>query len=148
MKPKAAAATTLAATLLLLASPAYSQQNRRPETADRHAPAQSTRGELAEVDVLRGWIDLIERYTELAKDPVAAGVAAVINANDLLKQKGADVAIEYFTKLLSEVKNESVQRAIRLQLVELYGKSGQTDDALEQLRLLMILAPKEPTKQP
>ena len=135
---------------LLLATTAFAQQNRQPAQADPfanpppfNAGRTANNNELAEIHLLKGWIDVVDSYTRLAKDPIAAGVAAVVSANDLLKQKGPDAAIEYFSKLLSEVKNESVQRAIRLQLVELYGKAGQPDQALEQLRVLMIQAPSE-----
>ena len=134
---------------LLLATTAFAQQNRQPAQADPFAnpppfnAGRNPNNDLAEIHLLKGWIDVVDSYTRLAKDPIAAGVAAVVSANDLLKQKGPDAAIEYFSKLLSEVKNESVQRAIRLQLVELYGKAGQPDQALEQLRVLMIQAPGE-----
>ena len=133
---------------LLLTSTALAQQNNRPAEVDPlgnpppfNAGRTAAHPELAEIHVLKGWIDLVESYTKLAKDPVAAGVAAVDSASDMLKHKGNDQAIEYFSKLLSEVKNDSVQRAIRLQLVELYGKAGQPDQALEQLRVLIIQAP-------
>ena len=150
---------TIAVTLfLLLATPALAQQPAARNNADPFAPAppfngpgaaagQAMQDAMVQVHVLKGWIDLVDSYTRLAKDPTAAGVAAVVTANDILKHKGTEVAIEYFTKLMSEVKNESVQRAIRLQLVELYGKAGQPDQALEQLRMLMILAPKESAKE-
>ena len=96
---------------------------------------------MLQIDQMRGWLDIVDRYARMSRDPVAAGVAAVIAADDLFRNKPPEQAIEYFGKLLSEVKNEAVQRAIRLQLVELYGKSNQPDKALEQLRLLMIAAP-------
>ena len=152
--------TTITATLLLLLTSAALAQQRNParNDADPFAPAppfnapgaaagQAMQDAMVQVHILKGWIDLVDSYTRLAKDPTAAGVAAVVTANDMLKHKGTEVAIEYFTKLMSEVKNESVQRAIRLQLVELYGKAGQPDQALEQLRMLMILAPKESAKE-
>jgi hypothetical protein len=90
---------------------------------------------------MRGWLDLIDRYAKLSRDPVASAVAAVVSADDLFKGRPPEQAIEYFTKLLSEVKNETVQRAIRLQLIELYGKNNDQQKALEQLRLLMIEPP-------
>jgi hypothetical protein len=96
---------------------------------------------MMQVELMRNWLELIERYARLSRDPIAAGVAAVVSADDLFKGKPPEQAIEYFTKLLSEVKNESVQRAIRFQLVELYGKNNQQKEALEQLRTLMIDAP-------
>ena len=94
-----------------------------------------------QIEQMRGWLDIVDRYARLSRDPVSAGVAAVIAADDLLRNKPPEQAIEYFSKLMTEVKNEAVQRAIRLQLVELYGKNNQPDKALEQLRILMLAAP-------
>src|SRR5262245_50160457 len=67
----------------------------------------------AQIDMMRGYLDVVDRYTRLARDPVAAGIGAVITANDILRPRGADAAIDYFNKILPEVKNEAVQRAIR-----------------------------------
>jgi thioredoxin-like negative regulator of GroEL len=96
---------------------------------------------MEQVERLRNWLELVDRYARMARNPVDAGIAAVINANDLLRPRGTQAAIDYFNKLLSEVKNDAVQRAIRLQLVELYRSGGQEEKALEQLRTLMIAAP-------
>jgi hypothetical protein len=98
------------------------------------------------VEMLRGYLDLVEQYAQMANNPTNSGVAAVITAGDILKAKGPDSAIEYFTKLLPDVKDASVQRAIRIQLADLYKASGQSDKALEQLRTLMTGA--APTTAP
>ena len=91
------------------------------------------------MDTMRGYIELVSRYTELSSDPTKAAISAVVTAGDLLRAKGNDTAIAYFEKLLPEVQgDESVNRAVRLQLVELYKASGQTDQALEQLRILIV----------
>ncbi len=154
---------------LILASAAFAQQPPRPGGGDRgpgggdgfdnpppfNGPGQ--RGPMAggpmggnpmagnpmmmQVELMRNWLDLIDRYARLSRDPVASAVAAVVSADDLFKGRPPEQAIEYFTKLLSEVKNETVQRAIRLQLIELYGKNNDQQKALEQLRQLMIEAP-------
>jgi hypothetical protein len=88
-------------------------------------------------DRLRGYLDAVDRYAKLARDPQNSGIAAVVAANDILRPRGADVAIEYFTKLLPEVKTPAVQRAIRITLVDLYKAAGKTDQALDQLKQLM-----------
>ena len=98
---------------------------------------------MRQFDMMRGYIDLVDRFSRLSRDPSTAGVAAVISAADLLKPRGADAAIEYFNKMLPEVKNEAVQRAIRIQLVELYKNAGQQDKALEQLDVLIKGAPAD-----
>ena len=90
---------------------------------------------------MRGYLDTVDRYSRMAHNPnhagIAAVVAAVVAAGDILKPRGTDAAIDYFTKLLPEVKSPAVQRAVRLQLVDLYKQAGKQDEALEQLKLLM-----------
>jgi len=95
----------------------------------------------AQLDAVRNYLDVFDRYSRLSRDPTAAGVAAVVSAGEILRAKGADTAISYFNKVMPDVKNESVQRAIRLQLIELYKMSGQQEKALEQLQNLMVNAP-------
>jgi hypothetical protein len=96
---------------------------------------------LRQFELMRGYLDLVDRFSRLSRDPATAGVAAVISAAEILKPRGADAAIDYFNKLLPEVKNEAVQRAIRIQLIELYKHSGQQDKALEQLDVLIKSVP-------
>ena len=95
----------------------------------------------AQLDAVRNYLDVFDRYSRLSRDPTAAGVAAVVTAGEILRARGADTAIAYFNKVMPDVKNESVQRAIRLQLIELYKMSGQQDKALEHLQALMTQAP-------
>jgi hypothetical protein len=104
--------------------------------------------EMAQLDRMRGYIEVVDRFTRLSRDPAASGVAAVIAASDMLRARGADAAIDYFNKTLPQVKNEAVQRAIRLQLIDLYKASGQQDKALEQMTQLMTSAPAGATPQP
>src|SRR5213595_2142349 len=33
---------------------------------------------MMQVELMRGWLDLIDRYAKLSRDPVASGVAAVV----------------------------------------------------------------------
>jgi hypothetical protein len=92
---------------------------------------------MAKFEMLRGYLDAVDRYARLTRDPANSGIAAVVAANDILRPRGADVAIEYFNKLLPEVKTPAVQRAIRITLVDLYKTAGKQEQALEQLRQLM-----------
>jgi hypothetical protein len=91
--------------------------------------------------VVHGYLGLVNQFNDLAQDPAASGIAAVLGANEILKPRGADAVIEYFTKLLPEVKNEAVQRAIRIQLVEAYKNSNQHDKALNELQTLITATP-------
>jgi hypothetical protein len=99
------------------------------------------REEAMRFDMMRGYIELVDRIARLSRDPTTAGVAAVISAADILKPRGADAGIEYFTKVLDSAKSEAVKRAIRIQLIELYKQSGQQDKAMEQLSELINAAP-------
>ena len=92
---------------------------------------------MAKFEMLRGYLDAVDRYARLTRDPANSGIAAVVAAGDILRPRGADAAIEYFTKMLPEVKTPAVQRAIRLQLVDLYKAAGKQDQALDQLKQLM-----------
>lgn len=92
---------------------------------------------MAKFEVMRYYFDVVDRYARLAHDPQLAGISAVVAAGDILRPRGADVAIAYYEKVLPEAKIPAVQRAIRLQLVDLYKVAGKQDQALEQLRLMM-----------
>jgi hypothetical protein len=88
-------------------------------------------------DLMRSYFDAVDRYARMAHDPGLAGIAAVVSAGDILKPRGADVAIAYFEKTLNDAKIPAIKRAIRLQLVDLYKTAGKQDQALEQLTALM-----------
>ena len=90
---------------------------------------------------LRNYLGVIDAFSRQSRDASQAGIAAVISAADILKPRGTDAAIEYFSKLLPEVKNPAVQRAVRVQLAELYKAAGKQDEALEQLRALIVAEP-------
>lgn len=92
-------------------------------------------------EAMRIYLDLVDRYARIARDPTQAGVAAVVQTADVLKPRGAAAVIEHFEKLLPEVKNEAVARAIRLQLVDLYRQTQQADKAVTQLSELIKTAP-------
>jgi hypothetical protein len=117
-------------------------EGRRPGPGMDDGPGHADGGmssdpRMMQFERLRGYLDAVDRYAKLARDPQNSGIAAVVAANDILRPRGADVAIEYFTKLLPEVKTPAVQRAIRITLVDLYKTAGKQDLALEQLKQLM-----------
>src|SRR5207248_2980398 len=94
------------------------------------------------------YLDIVERYSKIAEDPSHSGVAAVLYSKELLKSTSPESAISYFDEVLPQVADPAVQRAIRLELVELYLHSPKPDrqKAMEQLRLLM--GAKRPATQP
>jgi len=106
-----------------------------------------------QIDMLRGYLGVVEAFTRLSRDPTQAGIAAVISAGDILKPRGTDAGIEFFTKVLPETKNPAVQRAIRVQLAELYKQADKQDEAIKQLRELITGTtgdepPANPARQP
>jgi hypothetical protein len=147
--------------MCLTASTAFAQNGPprpgRPMNPNGPIDGQRPPGPMGEVELMRGWLDLIDRYARLSRDRVACAVAAVVSADDLMRGRPPEEAIAFFNKMLDETKNETVQRAIRLQLVELHGKNNQSDKALEHLRILMLSpqageqslpgAPAEPKRQ-
>jgi hypothetical protein len=92
---------------------------------------------------MRNYLGVIDAFSRQSRDASQAGIAAVIAAADILKPRGSDAGIEYFNKLLPQVKNPAVQRAVRVQLAELYKASGKQDQALEQLRELIVAEPTQ-----
>jgi hypothetical protein len=96
---------------------------------------------MARYNLMRGYLDAVDRYARLAHDPAMSGIAAVVTASDLLKKRGTDAGIDYFTKLLPQVKSPAIGRAIRIQLVDLYRSAGKNDEALNQLKELMLAEP-------
>ncbi len=100
-----------------------------------------------EVARFNAFINMVDSYAKLAKDPDAASVAAVVSAADVLRPKGAQGAIDYFTKILPDVKSPTVQRAIRLQLMDFYKTSNQPEKALEQLQLIMTTTDSSAKKE-
>jgi predicted negative regulator of RcsB-dependent stress response len=89
------------------------------------------------MDTQRGYMGLVAGYIELSRDSSGAGIASVLTAADVLKPRGNAAAIEYFNNLLPNVKDPAIDRAIRLQLVDLYRATNQSDEALKHLEKLI-----------
>ena len=111
-----------------------SRRNRRMGPGGMGGPGG---GPMRQFEMLRGYLDVVDRYSKISSDPTTAGIAAVVAAAEVLKPRGPEAIADYFTKLLPDVKNEAVARAIRSQLAEQYKNSGQQDKSLEQLRVLI-----------
>jgi hypothetical protein len=93
---------------------------------------------------VQGWWSTVDEYSRMTNDPTAMAVASVLQATELLKPRGANAQIEYFETLLPQVKNETVGRAIRLQLIDAYKLANNQDKALDELQTLITSAPKSP----
>ncbi|MFT3788392.1 MAG: hypothetical protein QM770_19840 [Tepidisphaeraceae bacterium] len=92
------------------------------------------------LELIRGFQSIVDGFCEIGADPAKSAVAAVMSAGDVLRAKGPAEAINYFEKLLPEVNNPTVERAIRLQLIDLYRASNQSDKALEHATKLIKAA--------
>ena len=111
----------------------------RPGGPGMDRPGPLARNE--QFEQLRNYLAVIDAFSRQSRDASQAGIAAVIAAADILKPRGTDAGIEYFSKMLPQVKNPAVQRAVRVQLAELYKSAGKQDQALEQLRELIVAEP-------
>lgn len=101
-----------------------------------------------QVEVMRSWMDTVDRFVRLSQDPVASGVAGVITAVDLLRPQGPEATLDYLNKLMSETQNATVRRAIRLEMIEMYKATGQRDKALDVLHELIVTVPGDGESQP
>jgi hypothetical protein len=88
-------------------------------------------------DATNSYLWAVEHTAEVAKDPDASGIQAVMAAEELLKDREPQVQTDFFNKALYDTKNRAVQREIRMVLFRIYRNEGQTDKATEQLQLLM-----------
>ena len=79
----------------------------------------------------------VEHTAALDKDIDAAGVAAVLKSEDLLKSKDPQSAADFYLKVVYDAKSHAVVRAARMELYEVYKSMGQPEKALEQLQLVM-----------
>jgi len=100
-------------------------------------PQTAAPGAGGDINRFGGYISMVGQYSKLAADPEASGVAAVISAGDVLRRKGPQEGINFFTTILPSVKIEAVKRAIHLQLIDLYKANKQDDKALEELKVLI-----------
>ncbi len=119
-------AATLVVAALLMAGDV--SRSRAFDGADQQAVME-------QLKLFDSLINLITRYRDLSADPATAGVAAVFAVEDHMPD--ARERITYFQKMLEKVKNATVERAIRLKLVDLYKGTGEHDKALAQLEKLM-----------
>jgi predicted negative regulator of RcsB-dependent stress response len=115
------------------AVPARAQQQRVPNLGE------AAWGEMAAfIGLVHTYIELVEGMSRIASDPSQSAIAALLSARDILEQQSPQAAIEYFNKLLTEMKDPAVQRVVRMQLAELYRKAHQPERAMEHLRALIL----------
>lgn len=116
-------------------------QRPSPVRPQQHGPTTQAMSWEQWVSLFRDYLDLIDEFASVSKDQSSSGVAAVVYAEDVLKAKKPQDAIDWFNQVLPEIKDPVVQRAVRLRLAELYRTTNQPDKALEQLRVLITAPP-------
>jgi hypothetical protein len=94
-----------------------------------------------DVQAFRSYLRLVEDIQRIAESPTASGIAAVFGAGEIVRARGNQQTIDYFERVLPNVKDPSVARAIRLQLADAYRQSQQEDKALQQFEALITAAP-------
>lgn len=120
-------------------------ETEREGYAQRNDPLKAdVTGNVLQTEFFRGYLDTVQRYSELSREPADAAVAAVVTAADLLRAQGPQASIEYFKPILAELEGatddaaRAAEAAVRMQLAEAYHTAGQDADALEVLRPLII----------
>ena len=100
-------------------------------------------GPSGEMEQLKGYLELIERYSQITRDSTKTGAAAVIYSKELFKGAAPGVASAFYTELLTQTQDVAIQRAIRMELVDIYLHSAKPDKekAMEQLKVLLIAGP-------
>src|ERR1700735_891941 len=73
------------------------------------------------------YVWFVEHTAALDKDVDAAGVAAVLKSEELLKTKDPQQAADFYLKVVYDSKSHAVTRAARMELYEVYKGMGQTD---------------------
>lgn len=108
------------------------------ELVKRSAAQSGANATSADLAMLREYLDTVRQYSDISRDPSRSGAAAVLYSHQLFKGH-PDEAEAYYEKVLAHVHDESVERAIRFEMVELYTHGPHPDraKAMEQLRILM-----------
>jgi len=80
-------------------------------------------------------------------DGTTSALQAIASAREILKSD-PQRAIAFFRNLLGQTKNETVQRAIAMQLIDLYKQTGDTGDALNEISHVIIDTPPQTPSGP
>ncbi|MEO0515342.1 MAG: hypothetical protein AAF086_08630 [Planctomycetota bacterium] len=90
---------------------------------------------MVEVELYAQLLDLVLTFEDIASDAGTAGVAAVMAVEEHVDEP-ADAAALY-EEMLPQVTNATVERAIRLKLVDVYAEMDQPEKSVEQLKQLI-----------
>jgi len=90
---------------------------------------------MQQIEMMSRMIGLVHELSKIAESPSASGVFAVFSLDDRIKEP-ADQA-KFLERVLPEVKDPAVQRAIRSKLADDYKKAGQNDKSLAEIERLI-----------
>ncbi len=96
---------------------------------------QQAEAEMEMIKMFHVIMDLVQTSAEVADSETASGVAAVFAIEDYLGN--GEEAIEFFEERVDETESDAIRRAVRIKLSELYEQNGRSDDAVEQLAILI-----------
>ena len=91
-------------------------------------------GFLMELESYERLLGVITQFRDISKDADAAGVAAVMGAED--HTDGPEELIEVLEKWEEDAGSKAVRRAIYIKLADAYGHTGDHDKALKYLEKL------------
>jgi predicted negative regulator of RcsB-dependent stress response len=91
------------------------------------------------VEMMQTFVDTIQKLSDLAKDPVASGVAAAMDAKDQLAKVSPSSASSFLEETLRDAKQPAIRRAIRMQLIDIYKNTGNVEDAKKHLKAIMLM---------
>ena len=124
-----------------------------PDAAPTTEPAAGGDGviqadrQVLQAEFFRGYLETVRRYGELAEDPAASRVAAVINIADMLAANAPDRATTVLRGMLTDLRKRpgersdadaAVERILILQIADFERQSGRDQEAMNLLRALAI----------
>ena len=112
------------------------EQDLRIRELELEVQGQRMELERGELQPLRRLFALVGDVTEIADDPVASAVLATITLEEHVD--GPAQAAEILADMLPDVRNATVERVVRLRLLDLCARAGQPDAALCHLRELIV----------
>lgn len=113
------------------------EEHEHEEFHEEHLERELAGFELyfAELEAVTRILDVVQQMTEIAKDPDSSAIAAVLAVNDFEEEREQ---ADFLQSVLDQATSETVKRAIRLRLIDVYKHTDQIDKAAEQARLLIV----------
>ena len=88
-----------------------------------------------ELELLLGEMRVVREVAEIASDPDHAATMVILTLSEEIDD--ADDFEPLMLDLLSRTKSATVKRLIRMELAERYGREGEDEKALEQVRAII-----------